>query len=717
MAVKKRIVFEVGGWTVDSLAQSISNGGEEHHLPGKVMAVLVVLAQNHGQLVTRQELIDLVWDGNSFVGEKTLTNAVWRIRQALDSDSGDEEIIKTTPKIGYQLLLTPRFQEVDEDSPRPMPLARQVVRLTSLLLAALGVGAVGVWYFSDPPVSASVTPLAVVTHLPGRELYAAPAPDGSRFAFMHVSSTGAQELYTQSLTELDGQPVRFTNKGTSNYSPSWAPDSRHLAYVRIDDKSGVCQIVVRDMQLAEDWPVAVCAATAQKTLSWSPNGNWLVYRKPDAVNGPGLFLKAMPADFRADEKSRDKRISCADCLLVDQEVSWSPDSNSLAVTRTRNAMSEDVHRFDLDTWAFSNLTSGESSIEGHTWDREGENLLYVSDKHSLNRRLWVINLLSKNKHEIGYEGAGFPVYLPDYRSIMFYQRRAQAYIAVVALDGDDSTLRFPKTVVQTSGSERSPEFSEEANKLAYYSNVSGYNEIWIADPDGSNRQQLTDLKTEARYPSWSPSGDKIAFIAFDPYTQSTTIRYYDFATDSVHLLTSKFDDNGAPTWASDGQSLIVPSWVGPDSVDLWRISIDGNSISRLTTHGANFGRESADGRTLYYSKIGKRGLFSISLHEIEPRESRVIRDMVTRGFGNWGWASPTRILYSRHLNDHSEIVEYDLETDSKTIVLKHPPNIVHRSGMLSFSQSHNLLYFTHREPQQIDIMMAPDPLVTHSARR
>ncbi|MEM8683299.1 MAG: winged helix-turn-helix domain-containing protein [Pseudomonadota bacterium] len=708
MAVKERIVIELGEWTVDSLALSISNGNDEHHVPAKVMAVLVYLAENHGRLVTRQELIDSIWDGNTYVGEKTLTNAIWRIRQALGRDADDVEFIKTTPKIGYQLVPVPCFRNPGDDE--AAPATRPALSLTYVAVAALALGLAAVWLFAGADRGfrpAEESPL-IMTQLPGRELYPAPSPDGSQFAFMHVSQAGAQDLYVQSFEDADRQPERFTAGGTSNYSPSWAPDSRHLAYIRIDDQSRRCEVVIRDMQLGEEYPADVCVAVDQRTLSWSPDGRWLVYRKADPVLGPGLYLKAMNLDARPRGELQDRRISCTDCALTDQEVSWSPDSRALAVTRTKNRMSEDIHLFDIDEWQFSRLTFGESSIEGHVWDREGQNLLYVSDRHSLNRRIWAVNLPTGNKREIGYEGAGFPVFLPNYESIMFYRRRANAHIAAIPIEGGDGASHFPSVIVQTSGSERNPSYSHVANKLAYYSNVSGHNEIWIADPDGSNRRQITSLKTSAIDPSWSPGGDKIVFVAFEPYTESLSVRIYDLLSDTQHTVSTGFDDFGSPTFASDGRSLIVPVYRGEDGVDLWRVSIDGNQFNRITHNGAEFGRESADGRYLHYSKQGARGLFRMSLADGE--ESLLISDVMSTGYGNWTWAGSDKVLYARHQDGHSEIVRYDLDSGARNVVVKHPGRTIHRFGMLSYSDAHGLLYFTHREPQQIDILMAPNPL-------
>ncbi len=707
MPAQEHIVFEVGEWTVDSLAHTLTSDSTEHQIPPKALAVLVFLAQNHGRLVTRSELIDAVWEGNAYVGDNALNNAIWRIRQVLGRDAGGTEFVKTVPKTGYQLLPTPRFLKTEASEVAVGSKYQALGKYLAVTGILLAVGVAAVFSRTDPLRRSVGEPLAIVTQLPGRELYAAPSPDGTRFAFMHVSQSGEQDLYLQSLQNIGEQPERFTSGDTSNFSPTWAPDSRHLAYIRIDDRSRLCEVVIRDTHRNEEDVVDVCVNVNQRTLSWSPDGRWLVYRKADPEAGPGLYLKAVNPDFQPREELAARRISCTGCLLIDQEVSWSPDSRFLAVTRTRNRMSEDIYRFDIDEWEFGRLTYGEMSIEGHAWDKDGRNLLYVSDKHSLDRRMWMVDSISKEKREIGHEGAGFPAYLPDYESIMFYRRRANAYIAAIPLDNTDLASSFPTAVVQTSGSERNPSYSGITNKLVYYSNISGHNEIWISDPDGSNRRQLSNLKTNAVDPSWSPDGTKISFIGLEPNTESMVVNIYDFQTDSVSTIATGFDDLGFPTWAGDGQSLIVPIWRGAE-VDLWRVALDGDQLTRITTTGGKFGRESADGQYLYYTKADTRGLYRMTM--ADGTESLVISDIVSSGIGNWTFAGPETVLYARRRDGHSQIVRYDLTTSARTVLVRHPGRTMHRFGMLTYSEQLDRLYFTHREPQQIDILMAPDPL-------
>jgi len=54
-------------------------------------------------------------------------------------------------------------------------------------------------------------------------------------------------------------------------------------------------------------------------------------------------------------------------------------------------------------------------------------------------------------------------------------------------------------------------FSKDGEWVAYTSDVDG--QLWRAKADGTNRQQLTFPPSIAAFPSWSPDGERIAFVA------------------------------------------------------------------------------------------------------------------------------------------------------------------------------------------------------------
>ena len=66
------------------------------------MQVLVYLAERAGEVVTRKQILEDVWQG-TFVGDEALTNAIRKLRLAFGEEGADPTLIQTIPKKGYRL--------------------------------------------------------------------------------------------------------------------------------------------------------------------------------------------------------------------------------------------------------------------------------------------------------------------------------------------------------------------------------------------------------------------------------------------------------------------------------------------------------------------------------------------------------------------------------------------------------------------------------------
>ena len=95
--------FQVGDWIVEPDLNRISRDDTTVHLEPRVMEVLVHLACHGPNLVTRQQLIDGVWDG-SFITDNTLTHSIAELRRALQDDAVRPIYIETIHRRGYRLL-------------------------------------------------------------------------------------------------------------------------------------------------------------------------------------------------------------------------------------------------------------------------------------------------------------------------------------------------------------------------------------------------------------------------------------------------------------------------------------------------------------------------------------------------------------------------------------------------------------------------------------
>jgi tetratricopeptide (TPR) repeat protein/TolB-like protein/DNA-binding winged helix-turn-helix (wHTH) protein len=75
-------------------------------LASKAVEVLLCLAAQPGELVTREELLETVW-GKDAGSTEALSHAIGEIRHALHDHHDDPVYIQTLPKRGYRLLVTP----------------------------------------------------------------------------------------------------------------------------------------------------------------------------------------------------------------------------------------------------------------------------------------------------------------------------------------------------------------------------------------------------------------------------------------------------------------------------------------------------------------------------------------------------------------------------------------------------------------------------------
>jgi len=89
--------------------------GKERPLKPKAMAVLELLAQNPGKLLSKRKLVDTVW-GAAVVTDEVLTQAIYEIRQALKG-SAASDMIRTVPRRGYILQTATEAQSSPERKP------------------------------------------------------------------------------------------------------------------------------------------------------------------------------------------------------------------------------------------------------------------------------------------------------------------------------------------------------------------------------------------------------------------------------------------------------------------------------------------------------------------------------------------------------------------------------------------------------------------------
>ena len=93
-------MLEHRGARLDTGDQSLAVGGEKIPLSKNEYRILFSLLEKKGQVVSREKLMEKLWETDSFVDENTLTVNVNRLRRKLDA-AGLEGFIATKFGVGY----------------------------------------------------------------------------------------------------------------------------------------------------------------------------------------------------------------------------------------------------------------------------------------------------------------------------------------------------------------------------------------------------------------------------------------------------------------------------------------------------------------------------------------------------------------------------------------------------------------------------------------
>lgn len=96
--------FQLGAWRVQPQLNSLACDLRTVRLEPKMMGVLLCLAQRSGDVVSKEQIVEEVWQG-TFVTDDVLIRCVSELRKAFGDDAGKSTIIETIPKRGYRLLL------------------------------------------------------------------------------------------------------------------------------------------------------------------------------------------------------------------------------------------------------------------------------------------------------------------------------------------------------------------------------------------------------------------------------------------------------------------------------------------------------------------------------------------------------------------------------------------------------------------------------------
>ncbi len=98
-------VLRFGVFQVNLAARELRKHGVRMRLPAQPFCVLSILLDRPGEIVSRDEMHDKLWDSHTFVDyERSLNSAIRKLRAVLGDSQESPRYIETVPRLGYRFI-------------------------------------------------------------------------------------------------------------------------------------------------------------------------------------------------------------------------------------------------------------------------------------------------------------------------------------------------------------------------------------------------------------------------------------------------------------------------------------------------------------------------------------------------------------------------------------------------------------------------------------
>ncbi|MGK2861088.1 MAG: S41 family peptidase [Chitinophagaceae bacterium] len=478
--------------------------------------------------------------------------------------------------------------------------------------------------------------------------------DARLFRYTEVSATQIAFVYGGDIwlaSKTGGTANRITSSTGEEAFPRFSPDGKTLSFSATYDGN----TDVYTMPVQGGIPIRITWYSGpDRVVDWHPDGKRILFASGRESGTPAFRqLYLVSAKGGLPEKLP---------VPYGELASFSPDGNQITYVtkitenypfkRIRSGLASDVLTFDLKKGTAENITRTDATEGKPVWVKN--KIYYVSDGGAGRRRnIWSYDVVKKSKEQLtqfanidinhmsaGPEELVFEAGGRLYLLSLATNKYEEVKINVVA---DISTL-MPRTVnvgnnitnfdlspdakrsvfeargdlfsipaengviinlTNTSGAwEKEPAWSPNGKSLAYWSDESGENEIYLREQVSGKVKKMTNFKSGMGWKLfWSPDSKKIAFIN---ELQKITVLFVDGAsletidktTDQTYNALRRFN----LSWSPDSKWIAYTKGTANLNSAIYLYSLEKKKIHQATSGYYNDNNPVFDpsGKYLYF---------------------------------------------------------------------------------------------------------------------
>jgi Tol biopolymer transport system component/DNA-binding winged helix-turn-helix (wHTH) protein len=636
-------------FTVDSDQKVLLQNGRPLPLTPKVFDTLLILVNNGGRIVEKEELMSRLWP-DTFVEESNLTFNIQQLRKALGDNARRPHFIETVARRGYRFIAdvqegtapsvtTDELRDANPAVSLPTP-GRSYVSFAAISVLLIGVVVTTGW-FARGRLNASAESATILSApfkseklATGGVVRAVITPDGKYVAY--TGETGGKE--TIWLRQLEtSENIQIVPPSDDTYlGLVVSHDGNSLYFVRKTRTDPATSAIFRVMTFG-GIPVKITDQT-EGTVSVSPDNKQLAFTRCKYKDADFCSLMLIDTDGKNERKllTRQRPIRLSGTQL-------SPDGKSIAFASGESwngGSNFRLMRLDLASGSESQISRKTFfDINNLKWLPDGDGLLLAAkESHDGRLRIWHVSAETGETQPLTNDAT-------DYISLSL-DRLANKLVAThtsntfrLYLARIDDVSNPKSLAVARVGVDFAPE-----GRILYEGNDG---DIWTINRDGGEQRQLTNNSFSDIHPRMSPDSRYIFFTS----NRSGSSQVWRMNVDGTNQVQLTKREGGQPVLVTpDGKWLYFESGLHKT---LWRVSTEGGDETEVSKRNIRNSAFSRDGTFVaYFFRDETDNRLKIGVMSVETRTVSRIFALPANTYydGSIAWKSDNKSFYYVTIN-------------------------------------------------------------------
>lgn len=648
MSLQTNRFYDFANFRLDLSEKVLLRDGKRVPLTPKGFDTLKILLENAGHLLEKDKLMQTIWQ-DRFVEESNLTFNIKVLRKTLGDSAAKPQFIETVPRRGYRFVaevvksddepIEPDEKEQtllkNDDSAAGLKFRKyslSTVFFAFLLMSAIGVG----WWLMQrratqtnaPILSAPFDSEKLSTN--GKVVHAAVSSDGK--SVVYTNGTGGKLSVWLRQLETGNNVEIIPPSGDVYTGLALSPDGNFLYFVRRPPNPEEPNTLYR---------VSIFGGIPQKIgsdmhgwISLSPDGARISFVRCSGLENENCSLWI--ADSLDGKNERKIAARPRPFRIADNQFSPDGKKVAFAVGQSENQANEfGLMEVDLESGAERELTPEKFfNIKSLEWLPDASGLLITASRiPNKNFRIWQVSIASGAVEPLTKDSETYSVLsLDDAGKNLISTRVKQNFRLFLSSVENPSN---PQILADANRLVFAPD-----GKIVFSSLMSGNDEIWITNADGSGQRQLTSNAADESAPVASPAGDSIYFSS----NRTGAVQIWRMNADGSNQAQITNQTGGFPLAASpDGEWIYYHHGINRT---LWRVAAKGGAEQMILDKKKGSFAVSPDGSAVAFSEkqTGENILTIVSLADGKTLETFALPNEKSR-LGVIAWINKTNIAY------------------------------------------------------------------------